>query len=323
MSENEILCSPPKLRRLVHLDKDIGILSTSTVLSCPDNHIQNLHQQDTCGVSSVNIESELIDSAIDQVVTLPQLVTNVSVAHKGQSNEISKHSQKLIQLEVQLQREEKLNSDILLDVSSVTKKVYITEDLVKEKQKSCQVLEKEIESIVTSNSQSEKKLDLKLTEIENEKRIYVEYRHKMEEHIENVGLFKESLPLNKQLDEQKHKVDTLQYKYNALCENKEKMRSVCSGEKDGIKEEIQLLQKKAETMRKDCISKQQQIEKVRQQELKVEQNINVLHKRNKAQLTRLKCQVKEQQLSYRQWSDQISHLKKILSDLKHQMGGAV
>ncbi|ESO87539.1 hypothetical protein LOTGIDRAFT_166422 [Lottia gigantea] len=368
---NEAICSPPKLRRLVHLDKEFGVVSTTSPIFSPlleknckklpiprlkiPDSFNNLPVQSsplsipqqsprrsvaasplvmahpiTSSVkaslapvkeipSSLSMESQIVDGALENVVSLPQMVTDVSLVQKCQSNAISKHMQVLAQLETQVQKEEKKNSEMLLDISSMTKKIYVTEDLVNKKHKSCEVLEEEIEQMVINNSAIEKSRYLKLKEIEKEK----SWKYNL----------KRAVAFNYEIFLDSHSVIT----DNEIHRNEENSRYIISGEKEEeIKKEIKELQSTQFDLEKQLENAdiqvtrllvvtvnytfaRRQTDQVNKQIDKVQQNINVLHKRNAAQLTRLKRQVKDQQFRHQQWLDQISHLNKIISDLQQQI----
>ncbi|XP_041373978.1 zinc finger protein 853-like [Gigantopelta aegis] len=205
----------------------------------------------------------------------------------------------------------------MAEVSSVTRKVFILEEQTAEEKKQIVQHEKEIVSLIHQQNQLRRDIEHKKEELEEQTKKSEAYRVKMNNYKQRTSEFENSLPAQQQLIEVETRLAKLEKQKQALCFDSESENVCADTMTKNLSECIKLSRadiKQLETQLHE-IKDKVLIHQVLEQQKKVKIATSVLNKRNAAQLTRLKRQLKEQQLRHRQWSDQHAQLLKSVNEL--------
>ncbi|XP_041373968.1 nucleoprotein TPR-like isoform X3 [Gigantopelta aegis] len=310
---SDINLSPPKLQRTVHLQQtlDAGCISPVVIMKSPAHSLKSdgikftplqlaklriepspqssiqLHSQtkkrgysDT-GESIADIEGLLFNGAIDNLLSLPQEVSKVAEIQKGQSNEIQKQKLYLDSLQIQLKAE--------------------------------------IVSLIHQQNQLRRDIEHKKEELEEQTKKSEAYRVKMYNYKQQVSEFENMLPAQQQLIEVEKCLAKLEKQKQALCLDSESENDCADTMTKNLSECIKLSRADVKQLETQLQEIKDKIHQVLEQQKKVKIATSVLNKRNAAQLTRLKRQLKEQQLRHRQWSDQHAQLLKSVNELTSRL----
>ncbi|XP_041373965.1 chromosome partition protein Smc-like isoform X2 [Gigantopelta aegis] len=345
------LCSPPKLQRTVHLQQtlDAGCISPVVIMKSPAHSLKSdgikftplqlaklriepspqssiqLHSQtkkrgysDT-GESIADIEGLLFNGAIDNLLSLPQEVSKVAEIQKGQSNEIQKQKLYLDSLQIQLKAGKESCDEVMAEISSVTRKVFVLEEQTAEEKKQIVQHEKEIVSLIHQQNQLRRDIEHKKEELEEQTKKSEAYRVKMYNYKQQVSEFENMLPAQQQLIEVEKCLAKLEKQKQALCLDSESENDCADTMTKNLSECIKLSRADVKQLETQLQEIKDKIHQVLEQQKKVKIATSVLNKRNAAQLTRLKRQLKEQQLRHRQWSDQHAQLLKSVNELTSRL----
>ncbi|KAL5004694.1 hypothetical protein ScPMuIL_018150 [Solemya velum] len=270
--------------------------------------------------SSLQLEGAMMEQALDNVMSLPQVVDEVRQNQRGQSSEIHKQQQILKILQGKLRAVKEKNEDLLQEISSVKNRILFSEEISQNRSRSCKECQREIRELVTENENLEQQIKKKTEEKNEEKKISEEYKLKMKLHQEAVDKYESTAEVFNQLKELTDKVENLRSQYKEMKRDPEQMKQILAGaveselqlEIDNIKEEKSVIEQRV-------AQKISQIEKTKDSQKQMEQTVKVLHKRNAAQLTRLKRQLKETQLHSRHWNDQVVQLQWKIAQAKQKL----
>ncbi|KAI0234614.1 hypothetical protein LSAT2_015081 [Lamellibrachia satsuma] len=267
-----------------------------------------------------SVESLLVDRAIENMMSLPDVVGEVALKQKEQTEELRKQQQQLAGATQQLNEEEKKVEKVKEELQSVKRQTWLMEEEAAQIVQQCQHLETDIEGVIHDNTEVTRQLELKHEALEQDGAVYRESVERMTKHIAQVEALESTCIHNQTLKMQKHRVDTLRQQKQELVLNTEESRLILTGvsvtriQKDieGLKTEVLQLDNKM-----TCSIQQVESEKDRQRQLK--QDIQVLQKRNAAQLTRMRRLLKVSQCHNRQWGEQAKQLERTVSALKRQL----
>ncbi|XP_063432998.1 uncharacterized protein PF3D7_1120000-like [Mytilus trossulus] len=278
----------------------------------------------TCDYSkstSVDLEGEMVDSAIDSVMGLPQAFNEVVEMQKGQSCEIQKQKLLLKTLQGKFKEVTEKKEEVTQELTGVAHKIYVIEEQKRTCTKKCKEFDSEIKQLVIESEKERNCIkDLK-GDIEENNRQYTKYKERIKRHKQVVAEFEDNLEVHKELRQIKEEIKELQTE----CEKREKNRCdterLLSGQDENkIKEHIVTVQNDVEQLKYILLETKERIQKEKEKQSQAQVSLNVLHKKNQAQLTRLKKQVKAAQQSSRQWHDQISLLQKTIAELNNRLG---
>ncbi|XP_071167463.1 coiled-coil domain-containing protein 122-like [Mytilus edulis] len=278
----------------------------------------------TCDYSkstSVDLEGEMVDSAIDSVMGLPQAFNEVVEMQKGQSSEIQKQQMLLKTLQGKFKEVTEKKEEVTQELTSVTHKIYVIEEQKRTCTKKCKEFDSEIIQLVIESEKERNCIkDLK-GDIEENNRQYTKYKERITRHKQVVAEFEDNLEVHKELLQIKEEIKKLQTECEKRERNKCDTERLLSGQiENKIKEHILTVQNEVEQLKLILQETKEKIQTEKEKQSQAQVSLNVLHKKNQAQLTRLKKQVKAAQQSSRQWHDQISLLQKTIAELNNRLG---
>ncbi|XP_071964432.1 coiled-coil domain-containing protein 122-like [Antedon mediterranea] len=252
--------------------------------------------------------------------SLPEVIKSVSDAQITQANEIANHQKKLKIVQDELARESEKVSKLIDENELCIRKILQLEDKCSNLSTTCTQLETEIVKVSTLNVQlhQEKKV-CEEEDILNEK-MRKEYRSKMELHIQQCTDLEKVSVTHQALQEQKNIIKKLLDERQILESNPEGTQLLLEGVcEQNIQDDIQELEIKKINLNSNIDQVAKKVESSKERKKKLNQDIVVWHKRNVAQLTRLKKQVIEAQTYNRQWNEQACQLEKGIASLRKQL----
>ncbi|XP_041464946.1 golgin subfamily A member 2-like [Lytechinus variegatus] len=257
------------------------------------------------------------DSDCYQPDSLPEAVESVSKAQKQQASEIQQHQQLLATLQEELLQAQKHLVSLKEELRECLRKICLAQENHSKGKTHAQELQEAIDATVLENVSL--KQMIKRTEADRirEDRMYKEYGEKMDKYKQAVLEMEANSPDHRELAKQKK-----------ICEDMEKKRAELKAEvemdeesgellaKRRLEDELHQLQITKADQQQKLNQLKQEITKENSKQAGIQQDIDVLQKRNKAQLTRLKCQLKEAQLRNWQWGQESEQLEAQLELLK-------
>ncbi|XP_013401588.1 uncharacterized protein LOC106167370 [Lingula anatina] len=142
----------------------------------------------------------------------------------------------------------------------------------------------------------------------------------MKEFESKVDVLESKYGYRKELEELKKNVQELENQKLTLEKNPDKARHLLEGKcESDLKQELQKLDDEKRQLRGQLLDKEKQVKALNLQQEKTKQETQVLRKRNAAQMTRLKRQLKEVTSRNRQWNEQASQLEKGIAELKKKL----
>ncbi|VDI62381.1 Hypothetical predicted protein [Mytilus galloprovincialis] len=211
--------------------------------------------------------------------------------------------------------------EVTQELTSVTHKIYVIEEQKRTCTKKCKEFDSEIIQLVIESEKERNCIkDLK-EDIEENNRQYTKYKERISRHKQVVAEFEDDLEVHKELRQIKEEIKELQTECEKRERNKCDTERLLSGQiENKIKEHILTVQNEIEQLKLILQETKEQIQTEKEKQSQAQVSLNVLHKKNQAQLTRLKKQVKAAQQSSRQWHDQISLLQKTIAELHNRLG---
>ncbi|XP_033751013.1 uncharacterized protein LOC117335164 [Pecten maximus] len=276
--------------------------------------------QFTYSMSSLELEGQLVDQAIDNLMTLPQVFTEVVESKNSQSAEIQLQQLKLASAQKEYEEAVKENKALLDEISSVSHDIVHTHQAVVKGEKQCDALRQEVANYVSICEDIQQTVSYKQEEYDLEKSKIESYQLKIADHVRTVDKHENQSDTMIELRQLEEDVKGLRNKKIEIELNKEGFGNMKDGTSEKqIADKLSHLKEELETQTKAAEDKTKLTEDLKDQQKLLEQSVLVLHKRNAAQLTRLKRQLKEAQIRKRRWNDQISQLGNVVSDLKKQL----
>ncbi|XP_067667611.1 coiled-coil domain-containing protein 122-like [Haliotis asinina] len=323
--------SPPKLRRSVCLSGNFGMMETqvitppvisghASVVDPPLPTPPVRSGMNELSQSSVSLEGALVEQAVDNLLSLPEVVSQVSAIQKDHNQELEKQLMQLRHLEKDIKESNAKHGSVKQEISSIDRKTRMLEEEVMERAKLCQAHQKQINLLVKVCESLRHELTTKQKGLLTETSKHATYIAKIKTYKTQVNNFEMSLPAHRKLVELQQRLKDLKKQKEHLSENMDEFISVSTGQRESdIREEIDKVKLETCTWKEEMLRKQKMLEELKHQGEKIQIATTVLHKRNAAQLTRLKRQVREQQLRQRQWHNQSSQLQHTIAELKKKL----
>ncbi|XP_072167083.1 uncharacterized protein [Diadema setosum] len=248
--------------------------------------------------------------------SLPEVVESVSQAQKQQASEIAQHRKVLVDLQQQVEREQLTEESLQKELHGCQRKICLCQEDSQKKMTHCAQLKEEISEIVNQNAELRLKFERSQGEWNKKNRLIAKYRNKMENFSESVRNMEVLSTDHVELNENQRVIDDLERERDTLIA--ELVLDEERGEllaKVQMEEETHRLQIAKADLQQQVNHLQAEITKETSKQTSIRQDIEVLQKRNRAQLTRLKCQLKEAQVRNWQWSREASQLEAQLDQL--------
>ncbi|XP_060062518.1 uncharacterized protein LOC132543081 [Ylistrum balloti] len=276
--------------------------------------------QFTYSMSSLELESQLVDQAIDNLLTLPQVFAEVVESKKSQGAAIQLQQLKLVALQKEFEEAEKEMKALRDEISGVSHDVIHTHQSVIESTKQCDALQQDITSYLSICEDVQRTVFYKQEEYDLEKSKIESYQQKIAAYVHMVVEQENQSDTMIELRNLTEDMEILRNKKRDNELNKEEFLKLMdrTSEKQ-VTDQLMCLDEEMETQRKTAEEKTKLIEDLQEKQRLLEQSILVLHKRNAAQLTRLRRQMKEVHIRRRRWNDQISQLENVVCNLKQQL----
>ncbi|XP_064609665.1 coiled-coil domain-containing protein 122-like isoform X2 [Liolophura sinensis] len=270
--------------------------------------------------SSLDMESEMVDQALDSVASLPDAVSEAVLMHKDQSTEIQRQHVILDTLRGKFKEAQKRREATLEDIAHVTRQIYLTEDRVLEKKRLCEAHETKLNYLLSKVEELKSRLVREMQEKKLTQEKFQEYRKKMVVHRELTHKYEEEFPVQKKLREMKLEVTELRNLREGITSNKAETERITSGAAvQDLHQQQQNLEQECQQVEKRIAELKSEIAEQQAKETQITQNTEVLHKRNAAQLTRLKRQLKEVQSHNRQWQEKAAQLRQLVSQVRRHL----
>ncbi|CAH1796757.1 unnamed protein product [Owenia fusiformis] len=303
----------------IHCDHTVNCDNDDGSSLC--NPLRSIHPEANTATGSLELEGKMVDTAIENVLSLPQVVSEVASMQKDQTDEVQRQTDILEQLEKKLAEESALKEDVIKEIQSIVKKTCMVEGEVTLTRKACKITQTELDEIVDKIEDTKYETRLKTICLDSNARLFNIYKMKMEEYKKKVNLAEEQHEIHKKVKLQQEKIHSLQQKKRSIEGNPLETSLILSGGKErALQSEITALTKEHKRLEKLVDQKKDQIEKEKGKQWKTKQDTDVLHKRNAAQLTRLKRQVNELTSRKRQWNEQASQLEHDIAKIKETFG---
>lgn len=268
--------------------------------------------------TSLDLEGALVDKAIENVMTLPQEVQEAVSMQKLQNNEITRCKKYLATILEQERRAENNNDVLLQEISSIDRKIYFTKESFDRKQRRCLQLSKDINELII--------------EVEHLNRKREAAEKDLSEELEMIGCYEEKMSYFRlQTEESESSSDTYKdwtdirerIRFLQLEINKSQGPASCKETLANFKREIggqiNEIRKLISEDERLIADKYSQISDEKKLQENTSKSLQVLEKRNAAQLLRIKKQVKEAQLRNRAWNSQIQQLEQSISLLQERI----
>ncbi|XP_069137026.1 coiled-coil domain-containing protein 122-like [Argopecten irradians] len=276
--------------------------------------------QFTYSMSSLELESQMVDQAIGNLMTLPQAFNEVVESKRSQSAEIELQQQNLETVQKEYEKAVLDNKALKDEIASVGRDVVHTQHAVTTGEKQCEDLKQEIANQVSVCEDLQQTLRYKQEEYDLEKCKVDNYQLKIASYVRTVTEQESKSDTMIELRELEEDVKNLRYKKIKIESSKEEYSDMMTGQSEQqLADKLSQLEKELKTQTKAAQDQSKLTEDLLGQQRLLDQSVLVLHKRNAAQLTRLKRQLKEAQIRRRRWNDQITHLVNVISDLKKQL----
>jgi len=257
--------------------------------------------------SGASVERNLVDSSLENLWSLPDVVSKVAVQQRSHSKEISAQKEILKRTQEQVREEKERLDDLSDEIQAVHRKVISSQSVRAEKKKSLQSLQNDIAKLIEGNTVQECEYEQRKRELEQFQETVSTYNEKMAKYSADVEVVQSEQTEYKQREQLKAEIEELKVK---------KATGVTDVDKEPLRQSIEEAQQDLNGLNQGIQNKKQQVAEKTKQLKNTQKETSVLHKRNAAQLTRLKRQLKEMQLRQRQWSDEASQLEACISQLK-------
>ncbi|KAL9987201.1 hypothetical protein ACROYT_G001466 [Oculina patagonica] len=250
--------------------------------------------------------AEHVGEVSENAVSLPALAGEVAQAQKQQISELSKRQEVLDQLKLKI-------DSVKADVAAVSRKVYLTQDDVARKKANCEELEREIAQLVATKGMVTKQLAISNDKLEKDGETYKQYRTKMEMYAKQVEQYELDCPIYQSIAEQKAR--------NAEIEKElERLRGLGDESRlESLRAEIVQEKTRKKQLEESVTLKQSELQRENERQAQLNREIETLHKRNKAQMTRLKCQIQEAVSRNQRWSDEACRLRQNIAEIKSKI----
>ncbi|XP_077988414.1 coiled-coil domain-containing protein 122-like [Glandiceps talaboti] len=340
---DHLLSSPPKPMRTVTLDGTRPILnplvfqqscgpgisplsSRSSDNSNFVNHALASNSEEMSCISqgeeqsSLVYEGVLVDQCIQNVLSLPEEVGEVAQQNHNLTVEINKQQEILSRVKVSLNVLKEQKDELQQEVNGVTRTICLVQGDVGIKSKRCDQLQKEIETLIVGNSNMKARVIAEKKKLEKETKMYEEYIIKMEDHVKIVNEAESTYPINVELSEELKKVEILRQEKSHLELHPEDSEKIMNGTYERIlHSDIKGLKVKQIRMEREARTRMEKLNSEKNRQAQIRQDIDILHKRNQAQLTRLKRQVKEAHVRNRQWNEEACQLERSIAELRQHI----
>ncbi|XP_033106844.1 uncharacterized protein LOC117108808 isoform X2 [Anneissia japonica] len=252
--------------------------------------------------------------------SLPEVIKSVSDAQKTQAFKIANHQEQLKIVQEELIQESAELSKLISEKDSRVRKILQIEDKLSNIEKNCVHLQEKIFAASACNLQLIQEKETYVDEEIRTEKLRSNYRSKMAAYKEQCENQEMMSVTNQALDETKHSIRMLMDERQILEANPERTRLLLEGTcKQNLREQIQELEVKSINLKANIDRNLKKIENCEGQKSKLKQDISVWHKRNVAQMTRLKKQVLEAQTYNRQWNEQACQLERSIASLRQQL----
>lgn len=268
--------------------------------------------------TSLDLEGALVDKAIENVMTLPQEVQEAVSMQKLQNNEITRCEKYLATILEQERRAENNNDVLLQEISSIDRKIYFTKESFARKQRRCLQLSKDIDELIVEVEHLNRKREASEKDVSEDLRMIRCNEEKMSDFRLQTEESESSSDSFKDWKDTRERIRLLQLEINQSqgeASSKETLESF-KREIGGQINEVRKLISEDERLIADKYSQISEEKKLQENTCK---SLQVLEKRNAAQLLRIKKQVKEAQLRNRAWNSQIQQLEQSISLLQEKI----
>lgn len=260
-----------------------------------------------------------VDNALTNLLSLPQVVKDVSHIHKGHTLEIRKQQQTLETVQKQLklvEQKEKKNAEAL---ASITRQLHLSEEETQRTQQTCNQYKKEMTDLLKEcQSQASIRFHLKKN-IKEEKWEQDKCRKKVVRCQDVIKEMKTASEDEVSLKEMRHQVEALQRQWQEIQQNEDKETILNGTAIQRCEEEYEELKLQEKMNEEKIQAAKDKVENLKAEIKQTEQSTYVLYKRNKAQLTRLKRELKELTSQFGQWKERLTHLQQQISNLHQQI----
>ncbi|KAK3583520.1 hypothetical protein CHS0354_026106 [Potamilus streckersoni] len=254
----------------------------------------------------------------DAVIALPDVFHEVFQMHRGQYLEIQNMQKSLKELQDRGKAEAEKNAVLVQELSTVKNKIYLAEEKSRKIEKTCKEHLADIQILVSERANLQYQLEIKAAEHEVDLRKLTRSREKVQNHKEKVKEFEESTSfIHEQIKATESKLHELKQQYDEFNQNPKAANDILSGTTSATLERECIQLKKQITVSEEELKQiYTEIKTEKKEQAQIDQAVKVLHKRNAAQLTRLKRQLKDINHINCQWLDQISVLETRIAETK-------
>ncbi|XP_031559232.1 centrosomal protein of 63 kDa-like [Actinia tenebrosa] len=287
--------SPPKLTRIIGLD------SSKFTVCQPNQDKKGVHNEEK------DEESEF---------SLPALAGEVADAQKLQALEITNRQEVLIGLKVAIQ--EKIEM-VRAEISSLARKVCVTEEEVIACQNKCKVEQKDIEKLIALQRTLTCQIKSERQQLDNDKGKFNEYFNKMDAHRLLVEEYESSSDIRKEISSLEKETKKLKEEIIFFRNGQHQDTVGIAEEYEILKTEISHLKQTRKEMEKEMEHIKLQIKSEDERQAQLKKEIHLLQKRNHAQLTRLQRQLQEALGRSRHWNEEACKLETSIAQLREKI----
>eukprot|EP00794_Sanderia_malayensis_P009674 gene9674-10660_t len=264
----------------------------------------------------VNLSERLETADLD---SLPALADEVAQGQKHQLAELEGRKQYLMQLKNEFEKVNKQVNSLANEIKNVQRKIFFTEDQIEANEKSV----KDMLETIENHFDEMESLRIKLVSLESKLKIDREryeaarakmfnFDEKVKQPQENSKKFKEI----KVLEDEKARLNGKLNEFGSF----EERQGIVSGEKaQKIESNIKLLKQQENELKMEIqsIEKQSRDEEDRQKKITID--TRMLHKRNNAQMIRMKRQLQDGNRRAKNLTDDVAHLENRIHKMNYAL----
>ncbi|XP_035667235.1 apical junction molecule-like isoform X2 [Branchiostoma floridae] len=253
---------------------------------------------------------------------LTEVVSEVTRLQEGQNVELARQRALLKHFEEQLKTETERADSTQEEVARVTRRICLAQDESTRKKVSCDALQREVHSLVSEGLELMMQMESERNQQQNAKRKHGELRERMAAHRLLVEQHERTEPLRQELARQQSRIAALTAQKHELETNPTEADALTSGKRQAqVLQELDRLRSEKQRLEQGVVLKLGQVNREQERQMQLRQDMEVLRKRNRAQLTRLRRCVDETERRNEQWNQEASRLEEATAQLQREVDG--
>ncbi|XP_078684803.1 uncharacterized protein LOC144918137 isoform X2 [Branchiostoma floridae x Branchiostoma belcheri] len=251
---------------------------------------------------------------------LTEVVSEVTRLQEGQNLELARQRALLTHFQEQLITETERADNTQEEVARVTRRICLAQDESTRKKVSSDVLQKEVQSLVSEGLEVKMKMESQRNKQHDAKRMRAAFRERLSAHRRLVEEHESTEPVRQELARQQDRVAALNTQKHEIETNPDEAEALTSGQRQArVLQELDRLRSEKQRLEQGVALKLGQVNREQERQMQLRQDMEVLRKRNHAQLTRLRRRVDEAERRNHQWNQEACRLEEATAQLQREV----